>query len=79
VLPVRIMGRGQWETAPGLPWFSPHVSFTFAVFFFFFAVPGLELRAYTFSQSTSPFCDGVFRDGGYFELFSWAGFESQSS
>jgi hypothetical protein len=26
-------------------------------FFFFFAVLGLEFRAYTFSHSTSPFCE----------------------
>jgi hypothetical protein len=32
-------------------------------FFFFFAVFGLELRAYTSSHSTSPiFCDRVFQD-----------------
>jgi hypothetical protein len=28
----------------------------FLSFFFFFSVPGLELRAYTLSHSTSPFC-----------------------
>jgi hypothetical protein len=30
--------------------------------FLFFAVPALELRAYTLSNSTALFCDGFFRD-----------------
>jgi hypothetical protein len=45
------------------------------LFFFFFAVPGLELRAYTLSHSTSPFfVIGVFKIGSR-ELFALAGFE----
>jgi hypothetical protein len=44
--------------------------------FFFFVVPGLELRAYTLSHSTSLiFCEGFFLEIGSCELFAWAGFE----
>jgi hypothetical protein len=43
---------------------------------FFFAVLGLELRAYTLSHSTSPiFVMGFFEIGSH-ELFAQAGFES---
>jgi hypothetical protein len=45
---------------------------------FFFAVLGLELRAYTLSHSTSPFL-WFFFDIGSCELFAQAGFEPQSS
>jgi hypothetical protein len=49
---------------------------------FCFAELGLELRAYTLSHSTSPFCDGFFRDRvspRSHQLFAWAGFKLQSS
>jgi hypothetical protein len=37
--------------------------FVFVLFYFVFAVLGLELRAYTSSHSTSPFmCDRLFQD-----------------
>jgi hypothetical protein len=56
------------------------VFFYFALLFF--AVLGFELRAYTFSHSTSPFivCLFIFLVMGIFkigscELFAWAGFE----
>jgi hypothetical protein len=42
------------------------------VFFFFLAVLGFELGAYTLSHSTSPFCAGFFRDGSH-ELLAQAG------
>jgi hypothetical protein len=38
------------------------VSFWQSVLFFFLVVLGLELRAYTLSHSTSPFCEGFFWD-----------------
>jgi hypothetical protein len=51
-------------------------------FFFFFAVLGLELRAYTLSHSSSP----LFLEGGMgifdiksLKLFAWAGLQLQSS
>jgi hypothetical protein len=51
------------------------------IYFFFFVVLGLELRAYTLSHSTSPFffvCVlGIFEIGSC-ELFALAGFELQS-
>jgi hypothetical protein len=43
----------------------------------FFVVPGLELRAYTLSHSTSAFCVRFFQDRSR-ELFAWAGFKLQS-
>jgi hypothetical protein len=46
--------------------------------FFFFAVLGFELRAYTLSHSTSRFCDEFFEIGAH-ELFPRAGFELRSS
>jgi hypothetical protein len=43
--------------------------------FYFFAVLGLELRAYILSYSTSPFfVMGFFKIGSH-KLFPWAGFE----
>jgi hypothetical protein len=36
------------------------IVFTNNSFFFFFLIPKLELRAFTSSHSTSPFCDGYF-------------------
>jgi hypothetical protein len=33
-----------------------------------------ELRTFTLSHSTNPFCDGFFKIGSY-ELFAQAGFE----
>jgi hypothetical protein len=43
--------------------------------FLFFAVLGLELRAFTLSDSTSPiFCEGFFKIESH-KLFAWAGFE----
>jgi hypothetical protein len=44
--------------------------------FFFFAVLGLELRAFTLSHSLPQpfFCEGIFEIGSL-ELFAWAGFE----
>jgi hypothetical protein len=48
-------------------------------FYFFFAVLGLELRAYTLSHSTTLFfCDRFFEIGSC-ELFARAGFEPRSS
>jgi hypothetical protein len=47
-------------------------------FFFFFAVLGFELRAYTLSYSTSPIFVMAFFEIGSPELFAWAGFEPQS-
>jgi hypothetical protein len=44
-------------------------------FFFFFAVLGLELRAFTLSHSTSPIFVIRFFEIGSGELFAWAGFE----
>jgi hypothetical protein len=47
----------------------------FKLYFIFFAVLGLELRAFTLSHSTSPsFVMGFFEIGSC-ELFVWAGFE----
>jgi hypothetical protein len=46
------------------------------VFFFFFIVLGLELRAYTLSHSTSPFLVMIVFEIGAYELFALAGFES---
>jgi hypothetical protein len=47
---------------------------------FFFVVLGLELRAYTFSHSTSTFFVVVFfLRQDFMELFVQAGFELQSS
>jgi hypothetical protein len=43
-------------------------------FFFFFALLGLELRAYTLSHSISPFVLGIFKIGSL-ELFARAGFK----
>jgi hypothetical protein len=43
-------------------------------FYYFFAVLELDLRAYTLSHSTSPFCEGFF-EIGCLELFAQAGFE----
>jgi hypothetical protein len=42
----------------------PHLAFLFIFIYLFiyFAVLGLELRAYTLNHSASPFCDGYFRD-----------------
>jgi hypothetical protein len=46
-----------------------------SLFFFFFVVLELELRAFTSSHSTQPyFCEGFF-DIGSHKLFAWAGFE----
>jgi hypothetical protein len=51
----------------------------FSFLLFFFAVLGLELRAYTFSHYTSPFfVMGVFEIVSH-ELFAQGGFEPQSS
>jgi hypothetical protein len=47
--------------------------------FFFFAVLGFELRAYTLSQSSSPFLWWVFSRWDLQELFAQAGFELWSS
>jgi hypothetical protein len=42
---------------------------------YFFAVLGLELKAFTLSHSTSPiFCDRGFFEIESHELFAWAGF-----
>jgi hypothetical protein len=49
----------------------------FAWNFFFFSVLGFELKAYTLSHFTRPFCGGFFRDK--FSLFAWASFEPRSS
>jgi hypothetical protein len=49
------------------------------VFFFFFAVLGFELRAYSLSHCTSPFIVMGFFEIGSLELFAWAGFEPRSS
>jgi hypothetical protein len=49
------------------------------LFFFFFSVLGLELRAYTLSHSTSPFFTMNFFEILSRQLFAWAGFELQSS
>jgi hypothetical protein len=48
-------------------------------FFFFFVVLGLELRAFTLSQSTSPIFVTGFIEIGSGELFAQADFEPQSS
>jgi hypothetical protein len=49
-------------------------------YFIYFAVLGLELRAFTLSHATSPiFCDRVFFEIGSCKLFAWAGFEPHSS
>jgi hypothetical protein len=47
---------------------------------FFFAVPGLELRAYTLNSTTPApfFMMGIFKIGSH-ELFAQAGFKMQSS
>jgi hypothetical protein len=45
---------------------------------FFFAVLGLELRAYTLSHSTSPFFEMGFFEIRSCELFAQAGFKLQS-
>jgi hypothetical protein len=50
----------------------------FLFFFFFPVVLGFELRAYTLSHSTSPFCDGFFQDR-VSPTISLAEFELQSS
>jgi hypothetical protein len=62
-------------------WLQHHCSFFpfSSSFFFFLAVLGLELRAYTLSHSTSPFLVMGFFEIGSHELFAWAGFEPQSS
>jgi hypothetical protein len=39
-------------------------------FFFFLVVLGFELRAYTLSHSTSPFCDGLFSKIETHKLFA---------
>jgi hypothetical protein len=49
--------------------------FLFYLFIHLFAVLGIELRAYTFSYSTSPFFVKGFFEIGSLKLFSWAGFE----
>jgi hypothetical protein len=49
---------------PFLPPSPPLSSPPLALFFPFFLVLGLELRAYTLSHPSSPFCDGYFQDGG---------------
>jgi hypothetical protein len=46
-----------------------------SLFFFFFAVLGLELRAYTLSHSTSPVFLMGFFEIGCGELFAQVGFE----
>jgi hypothetical protein len=52
---------------------------TQSLFFPFFAVLGLELRAYTLSHSTSPFfVMGVFEIGSH-KKFAWDGFKPGSS
>jgi hypothetical protein len=38
-----------------------NADFKLLVLFFFFVVLGLELRAYTLSHSTIPFCGGFFQ------------------
>jgi hypothetical protein len=43
--------------------------------FFFFAVLGLELRAFTLSHSTSPIFVKGFSRQGLMKLFAQAGFE----
>jgi hypothetical protein len=48
------------------------------IIFFFFAVLGFELRAYTLSRSTALFVLGILEIGSY-KLFAWAGFEPRSS
>jgi hypothetical protein len=42
------------------------------------AILGLELRAFTLSHSTSPFCEGFFKIGSH-ELFAQVGLEPSSS
>jgi hypothetical protein len=44
-------------------------------FFIYFAVLGLELKAYTLSHSTSPFFVMGFYEMGSHKLFAQAGFE----
>jgi hypothetical protein len=46
--------------SPGWSW--THQGLSASVFFFFFAVLGFELRAYTLSHSTSPYLRWVFWD-----------------
>jgi hypothetical protein len=46
-----------------------------STFFFFYAVLGIELRAFTLSHSTSPFLWSVFEIGSH-ELFAQTGFWS---
>jgi hypothetical protein len=41
--------------------FKPPITW-YCDFFFFFVVLGLELKAYTLSDSTSPLCEGLFQD-----------------
>jgi hypothetical protein len=43
-------------------YFSRGETGRFFFVFFFFGVLGLELRDFTLSHSTSPFCDEYFRD-----------------
>jgi hypothetical protein len=49
------------------------------LFFFFFAVLGFKLRAYTLSHSTGPFLSWMFFEIESHELFAQAGFKSWSS
>jgi hypothetical protein len=56
--------------------------FFYFLLFFFLAVLGFELSAYTLRHSTSPiFCDRVFQDReiGSHKLFAQAGFKPRSS
>jgi hypothetical protein len=64
--------------------FSPSFLLSFSLslslfYLFIFAVPGLELRAYTLSHSTSPTFVKGFTRYGLAELFVLAGFKPTSS
>jgi hypothetical protein len=58
---------------------QPSLFFSVLAFFFFFLVLGLELRAYTLSQSTALFFVMGFFEIGSPELFAQADFESRYS
>jgi hypothetical protein len=75
------MGQGGKRHGLGpLSHLTPCLFFLYLLlsFFLFLAVLGLELRAYTLSQSISPFFEGFFEIGSS-ELFAQAGFEPRSS
>jgi hypothetical protein len=47
----------------------------FLSFFYFLAVLGLEVKAYTLSHSTNPFFVMGFFEIGFCNLFAWSNFE----